>query len=96
MLPVLWEPVGLRRDDFGGVALMLSAARDIKPSVINTIPWIVEGLVGFLQQENKEAKRVLPALHLWWHLPSHDGVEWMYNTLTVEESAPFKIGRAHV
>ena len=26
LLPVLWEPVGLKRDDFGGVALMLSAA----------------------------------------------------------------------
>jgi len=26
LLPVLWEPAGLKRDDFGGVALMLSAA----------------------------------------------------------------------
>ena len=26
LLPILWEPVGLKRDDFGGVILMLSAA----------------------------------------------------------------------
>lgn len=48
------------------------------PSEWPQIPWC-----------GREGGTVLPALHLWWHLPSQGGVEWMYNTLTVEESAPF-------
>ena len=45
--------------------LILNACRDLRPSVLNTVPWVVEGLVAFLKAGNpSDAADVLSSLHL--------------------------------
>jgi len=39
--------------------------------------------------EGHGPESILPALHLWWELPDPRGAHWIYNTITVEQSAPF-------
>ena len=60
--------------------LMLDACATLRPTVINTVPWIVEGLValvreGALASSGEEARAVLSRLHLLTYgggaLPAH-------------------------
>ena len=45
--------------------LILSACRELRPSVLNTVPWVVEGLVEYLRSgEPSDAAQVLSSLHL--------------------------------
>ena len=42
-------------------SLMLDAILQLKPSVCNTVPWVVEGLVAMMGDGHERAKEVIGA-----------------------------------
>ena len=52
-------------DDKLSPSLILAACRELRPSVLNTVPWVVEGLVEYLRSGSPaDAGAVLASLHL--------------------------------
>jgi acyl-coenzyme A synthetase/AMP-(fatty) acid ligase/3-oxoacyl-(acyl-carrier-protein) synthase len=45
-------------------ALIVAAIRDIKPSCVNTVPWILEGLVAMIASGHVDAVATVSSLHL--------------------------------
>jgi hypothetical protein len=44
--------------------LIVAAVRELRPSCVNTVPWIVEGLVAAMSDGNDEAIDAISSLHL--------------------------------
>eukprot|EP00966_Prymnesium_polylepis_P332776 7388255-Prymnesium_polylepis.1 len=44
--------------------VIVKALGELRPSVLNTVPWIVEGLCGLLQAGNEDAIAALRPLEL--------------------------------
>ena len=45
-------------------SLMLAAIRDLRPSCVNTVPWVVEGLTAMMTDGNDDTSSALSRLHL--------------------------------